>query len=160
VGKRIFSFSMFAAALAAPFCAWAQAVTAADTLGTLPMDAFQSASQAVDAARTGQWLVVSTVIVLFLTRALKTPAFGAIMARMPKRARILVPVVLGGVAAVLSSLSSGAPWLESVLVGASGPLAVFAHEFLFESVIAKPAPAVVVPPVAPPSDVAGPNGAG
>ena len=58
------------------------------------------------------------------------------MKKIPKRWRIAIPIMLGGVAGILSSIVGGMPWIEALMVGLfSGPTAVFAHEAVVEAIL-------------------------
>lgn len=89
----------------------------------------------IDSVRTGGWIVISLAVVNLATSLLKqTP----LLSWVPKRWRIAIPVVLGGIAGILSNVIGGVPPLEALWVGLfSGPGAVFAHEAVTEAVLGR-----------------------
>lgn len=89
----------------------------------------------INAARTGGWIAISLAIVNLTTSLLKqTP----LLSWVPKRWRVAIPVVLGGVAGILSSVLGDVPPLEALWVGLfSGPGAVFAHETVTEAILGR-----------------------
>lgn len=74
--------------------------------------------------------------IMLLVELLRSPRFGRLVELIPKRWRIAVPVVLGGIAGILSSVAGGVSWQEAMYIGLfAGPTAVFAHEAVVEAIL-------------------------
>lgn len=100
------------------------------------MDPVALAGPAIDASRSGSGIAIAAATIMLLVNALKSPALGALVRRIPARWRIALPIALGGVAGILSSVVGGVPWAEAVTIGLfSGPSAVFAHEAVVEALL-------------------------
>lgn len=94
---------------------------------------FKDTLALIDAFRTGGWLAVSIALVNLLTSLLKQARF---LSWIPIRWRVAIPVLLGGLSGILSSVLGGLPPLEALWIGLfSGPGAVFAHEAVTEAVL-------------------------
>lgn len=93
----------------------------------------------LDATETGQWTVICAAAISLLVSQLKRPLLGDLVRTyVPRRWRAVVPVVLGGVAAVLLAVSGGVDWREAVYIGLfSGPGAIFCHEAVVHAVLGR-----------------------
>jgi len=104
-------------------------------------EALGAAGDVVHAYRTGGWLAALAALVVFLTGLLRRPQFGALLDRLPKRARILVPLALGALAAFLASYAGGVPWLEAVVLAVlTGPTAVALHQGIARALLGRESP--------------------
>lgn len=94
---------------------------------------FQDTLALIDAFRTGGWTLISLAVVNLLTSLTKETR---LLSWIPVRWRVVVPIVLGGIAGILSSILGGVPVLEAVWVGLlSGPGAIATHEVVTEAVL-------------------------
>jgi len=122
-------FALFLAVFLAPLLALAQAATpdlGADVTGV------------IDAVRAGQAIAIAGAVVMLLTNLLKHPLTGGLVKKIPARWRFAIPVVLGGVAGILSSVAGGVGWQEAVMIGLfTGPVAVFQHETVVEAILGR-----------------------
>lgn len=90
----------------------------------------------LDAYRTGQWLAGLAVFVTLLTATLRRPWAGRLLDRLPKRTRVLVPLFLGCLAALLTCAAGGTSWTEAVALAVlTGPSAVALHQGVARSVL-------------------------
>lgn len=88
----------------------------------------------IDAYKTGGWLALLAALVTTLTALLRKPWMGGFLERIPKRARILVPLILGCIAALLTAAAGGISWGEAaVLAFLTGPTAVAMHQGIARS---------------------------
>jgi len=96
----------------------------------------------IHAYRTGGWLAVLAVFVALLTAMLRRPLFGRLLDHLPKRLRILVPLLLGCAGAGLASSAGGLPWLEAVTLAVlTGPTAVALHQGIARALLGLKSPA-------------------
>ena len=114
-----------------------------------PAAVMEQGQQAINALQTGQWLIGAAALITMVINVLRREEirigkltvpnpFSKMLNRIPKRWRILVPILLGAVAGVLHSVASGGTWLESVVVALfTGPSAVFGHEAVVEAMLGK-----------------------
>lgn len=99
---------------------------AADGSGVLLIDAYQ----------TGGLLALLAVITTGLTALLRKPWAGNLLERLPKRARILVPLVLGCIAAMLTAVVGSTSWAEAIILAfLTGPTAVALHQGIARSLL-------------------------
>jgi hypothetical protein len=102
---------------------------------TVP-DVGQDFENLVDAIRTGSAIAIAAAAITLLVSLFKSPLLGGIVSRVPVRWRIAIPIVLGGIAGILYDLLAAVPPEEAMLVGLlSGPVAVFGHELVAESLL-------------------------
>lgn len=95
----------------------------------------------VDAWKTRGWLAGLAAAVLLLTGLLRRKEFGGLLDKLPKRARILVPAVLGCVGAFLAGITGNLPWSEAlVLAVLTGPMAVALHQAVARSLMGLESP--------------------
>ena len=74
-----------------------------------------------------------------LVSLFKLPQMGGLVMLIPRRCRLVIPVVLGGIAGILSGIIGGMPWPEAIYIGLfSGPTAIFAHEAIVHAILGKP----------------------
>jgi hypothetical protein len=119
---------MLAALLLVPVIALAQGDGAGD-IG-------QSVGDLINAVRAGQAIAIASTVITILVQLFKAEWTGALVRKIPARWRVVIPIVLGGVAGILASIAGGVPWLEAVVVGLlSGPSAVFGHEVVVEAIL-------------------------
>jgi hypothetical protein len=80
----------------------------------------------LDASRTGGWLVFLATAVTVLTALSRK---WGLLDRIPKRARSLVPLLLGCASAALVAAAGGVPWPEAIALAVlTGPSAVALHQ--------------------------------
>lgn len=92
----------------------------------------------VDAYRTGGWLGALAVLVALLTALTRRLGW---LDEVPKRLRVLIPLVLGCLAAALTALGTGAGWLEAVCLALlTGPSAVALHQGIARSLLGLDSP--------------------
>jgi hypothetical protein len=78
----------------------------------------------------------AAALIMLLVDLFKAPWLGSVFKKVPKRWRIAIPIILSGIAGVLSNVLGGIPWQEAVVVGLfAGPTAVFAHEAVVEAIL-------------------------
>jgi hypothetical protein len=129
--KRIIWISVFALAFLG-----ASLVLAQEAATTPAGDVAHDVGAVIDAVRSGSAIAIAAAIIMLLTTLFKAPWLGGLVKKIPKRWRIAIPIILGGVAGILSSIVGGMPWLEALMVGLfSGPTAVFAHEAVVEAIL-------------------------
>ena len=88
----------------------------------------------IDASRTGGWIVISVAAINLLTSLTKKLFANWI----PKRWRFMIPVVLSGIAGILSNILGGVPAIEATWVGLfSGPSAVFTHRAVKDAIFGR-----------------------
>ena len=131
--RRTFVISTFALVF---FSSW---VALAQEPPTSPTgDVVQDVSAVIDAVRSGSAIAIAAAIIMLLVNLFKAPWLGGIVKKVPKRWRIAIPIMLGGVAGILSNILGGIPWAEALMVGLfSGPTAVFAHEAVVEAILGR-----------------------
>jgi len=90
----------------------------------------------IDAARAGQWVLFSALIVWVVVWVLQQKwFFDALWHKVPKRVRVVIPLVLGAAAGVLASIAGGLPWQEALTIGlVSGPAAITKNELLWKAI--------------------------
>ena len=116
----------------------APAMALAQDAATAPGDVVQNVGAVVDAVRSGGAIAIAAAVIMLLVNLFRAPWLGGLTKKIPKRWRIAIPVMLGGVAGILSGIMGGMPWTEAVMVGLfSGPTAVFAHEAIVEAILGK-----------------------
>ena len=131
--RRALALLVFPIILAASVAAIAQEV--ATTAGG---DVVQDAGAVIDAVRTGSAIGIAAAVIMLLVNLLKAPWLGGLVKKIPKRWRVAIPILLGGVAGILANITGGIPWTEALMVGLfSGPTAVFAHEAVVEAILGK-----------------------
>jgi hypothetical protein len=127
--KRTILFFTFALILLAPAVVLAQPELR-------PLDISQDLARLIDAIRTGSTIATAAAAITLLVSLFKSPLLGGLVGRIPAPWRIAIPIVLGGIAGILYDLLAAVPSMEAWLVGIfSGPVAVFGHELVSESVL-------------------------
>ena len=108
----------------------------------LVQGSLEGAAGVVDAYRTGGWLAALAAFVSLLTWLSRRKELGGLLDRLPKRVRILVPLVLGALSALLVGLLDPATSaLEATgLAFLTGPAAVSLHQGLARSVFGLSSP--------------------
>jgi hypothetical protein len=92
----------------------------------------------VDAYRTGGWLGALAVLVALLTAWSRRLGW---LDEIPKRLRVLVPLLLGCIGACLVALAAGVGWLEAVCLALlTGPSAVALHQGIARSLLGLDSP--------------------
>jgi len=131
--KRILAVSAFALVF---FGSW---VALAQDVATTPTgDVVTDVGAVIDAVRSGSAIAIAAGIIMLLVNLFKAPWLGGLIKKIPKRWRIAIPIMLGGVAGILSNIMGGIPWVEALMVGLfSGPTAVFAHEAVVEAILGR-----------------------
>lgn len=128
--KKILAFCAFALVLFGASIALAQEAT------TPTGDVVGNVGAVIDAVRSGSAIAIAAAIIMLLVNLFKAPWLGGLVKKIPKRWRIAIPIILGGVAGILSNIVGGMPWIEALMVGLfSGPTAVFAHEAVVEAIL-------------------------
>lgn len=103
-----------------------------------PVDVSSGVGQIVEAYQTGGWLAAGAAAVMLLTLLLRI--FG-LLDRIPKRARVVVPLALGCVAALLAAVAGGLPWGQAAMVAfLTGPMAVGLHQGIARSLMGQDSP--------------------
>jgi hypothetical protein len=135
MAKRICQLSVFVAvAFLLPALAFARAAEGATT----PETVAQGVGTLVDAVRLGSWVGIAGALIMLVLNLMRLPLLGGLMNKIPKRWRIALPIILGGVAGILSNIAGGAPALEALMVGLfTGPTAVFGHEAVYKAILGK-----------------------
>lgn len=88
---------------------------------------FESVLGIVDAAKTGQALVIVSAVILLLTQLLKQSFMGSLMSKLPHGLRALLPVGLGLASSVVSHLVAGMTWVEALVAGFGGGYIAVSH---------------------------------
>lgn len=92
-------------------------------------------------AKALQWAGISGGIIMSVVDLWRSTRLGWLIERIPRRARIVVPVALSGIAGILSSVAGGMSVPEAILIGLfAGPTAVFAHEAVAEALLGQAGP--------------------
>ena len=129
--KKILAFCAFALVLLGASAALAQEATTTPT-----GDVVGNVGAVIDAVRSGSAIAIAAAIIMLLVNLFKAPWLGGLVKKIPKRWRIAIPIILGGVAGILSNIVGGMPWIEALMIGLfSGPTAVFAHEAVVEAIL-------------------------
>lgn len=112
---------------------------AAFAFGPAPdAEAVVDVGEVVDAVDSGSAIAIVAAVIMVLVNLLKAPWLGGLVKKIPPRWRIALPVVLGGVAGILSSVVLGMTWTQAIMIGLfSGPTAVFAHEAVVEAIMGR-----------------------
>lgn len=130
--RRILAVSAFALVFLGSWAAFAQEPV------TSGGDVVRDVGGVVDAVRSGSAIAIAAAIIMLLVNLFKAPWLGGLVKKIPKRWRVAIPVLLGGVAGILSNIMGGIPWAEALMVGLfSGPTAVFAHEAVVEAILGR-----------------------
>jgi len=130
--RPIIAISAFALAFFTATLAFGQEPTGSSA------DVVSQLGGVVDAVRSGSAVAIAAGIIMLLVNLFKAPWLGGLVKKIPKRWRVAIPVLLGGIAGILSSVVGGIPWTEALMVGLfSGPTAVFAHEAVVEAILGK-----------------------
>jgi hypothetical protein len=103
-----------------------------------PVDVPSGVGQVVEAYQAGGWLAAGAAAVMLLTLLLRVLG---LLDRIPKRLRVVVPLALGCVSALLASVAGGLPWGQALIVAfLTGPAAVGLHQALGRSLVGKDSP--------------------
>lgn len=130
--QRILVCSAFALVFFSSWFALAQEPT------TPSGDVVRDVGAVIDAVRSGSAIAIAAGVIMLLVNLFKAPWLGGLVKKIPKRWRIAIPIMLGGIAGILSSILGGIPWAEALMVGLfSGPTAVFAHEAVVEAILGR-----------------------
>lgn len=130
-------FLAFLAVIIFPVAILAQDAAALAAAVT-PADVAESTGAVIDAVRAGTWIGIAAAVIMLLMNLFRLPALGGLVKKIPARWRIAIPILLGGVAAVLSSVAGGLPWYEALSVGLfTGPVAVFKNEAVFNAILGR-----------------------
>ena len=100
--------------LFAPVMLLAQAVTG-DAAGVTFTSLFGQVEDGVALAKAGSWLLFVNAVIMFLCDLMKLPALGGLFNRIPPRYRLTIPIVLGGIAGILTGVAGGATWINAVV---------------------------------------------
>lgn len=131
--KPILAISAFALTIMIPVVALAQPEATATA-----SDVVHNVGTVIDAVRSGSAIAIAAAVIMLLVNLFKAPWLGSLVKKIPKRWRIAIPIILGGVAGILTNVIGGVPWTEALMVGLlSGPTAVFAHEAVVEAILGK-----------------------
>ena len=116
----------------------ASLVFAQEAATTPSGDVIGDVGAVIDAVRSGSAIAIAAAVIMLLVNLFKAPWLGGLVKKIPKRWRIAIPIMLGGIAGILSNIIGGIPWLEALMVGLfSGPTAVFAHEAVVEAILGR-----------------------
>ena len=111
-------------------------VLAQPDAGQPPEELGKHVGAVIDAVRSGSAVAIAAAMIMLLVDLFKAPWLGSVFKKVPKRWRIAIPIILSGIAGVLSNVLGGIPWQEAVVVGLlAGPTAVFAHEAVVEAIL-------------------------
>lgn len=103
-----------------------------------PVDVPSGVGQVVEAYQAGGWLAAGAAAVMLLTLLLRVLG---LLDRVPKRLRVVVPLALGCVSALLASVAGGLPWGQAALVAfLTGPAAVGLHQGIARSLMGADGP--------------------
>lgn len=90
----------------------------------------------VDPIRAGGAIATTAAIIVMVVHLGRTPLLGCVVDRVHKRRRIAIPIALGWLAGAVCHALVVVPGPEAVAVGVlSGPVAVFWHELVVESLL-------------------------
>jgi hypothetical protein len=129
--KNIWSLFAFVLVLAVPALVLAQ-----PDVGQPPEELGKHVGAVIDAVRSGSAIAIAAALIMLLVELFKAPWLGSVFNKVPKRWRIAIPIMLSGIAGMLSNIIGGIPWQEAVVVGLfAGPTAVFAHEAVVEAIL-------------------------
>jgi hypothetical protein len=129
--KNIWSVFAFVFVLVIPALVLAQ-----PDAGQPPDELGKHVGAVIDAVRSGSAVAVAAALIMLLVELFKAPWLGSVFNKVPKRWRIAIPIMLSGIAGVLSNIIGGIPWQEALVVGLfAGPTAVFAHEAVVEAIL-------------------------
>lgn len=103
-----------------------------------PTDVVKGVTSLIDAARAGSWIGIASAIIMILLNLFRLPALGDLWHKIPRRIKIVIPVILGGAAGILAMIAGGLPWYEALWIGLlTGPGAVFTHEAIWNAILGK-----------------------
>lgn len=103
-----------------------------------PVDVPSGVGQVVEAYQAGGWLAAGAAAVMLLTLLLRVLG---LLDRIPKRLRVVVPLALGCVSALLASVAGGLPWGQAALIAfLTGPMAVGLHQGIARSLMGADSP--------------------
>lgn len=103
-----------------------------------PVDVPSGVGQVVEAYQAGGWLAAGAAAVMLLTLLLRVLG---LLDRIPKRLRVVVPLALGCVSALLASVAGGLPWGQALIVAfLTGPAAVGLHQGIARSLMGADGP--------------------
>jgi hypothetical protein len=103
-----------------------------------PVDVPSGVGQVVEAYQAGGWLAAGAAAVMLLTLLLRVLG---LLDRIPKRLRVVVPLALGCVSALLASVAGGLPWGQALIVAfLTGPAAVGLHQGIARSLMGVDSP--------------------
>ncbi len=92
----------------------------------------------VDAYRVGGWLAALAALVVLLTALVRKVGW---LDELPKRLRVLIPLVFGCLAAGLYAAAAGAGWLEALCLALlTGPSAIALHQGIARSLLGLDSP--------------------
>ena len=98
-----------------------------------PVDVPSGVGQVVTAYQAGGWLAAGAAAVMLLTLLLRILG---ILDRVPKRWRVVVPLALGCVSALLAAVAGGMDWGQAALIAfLTGPAAVGLHQGIARSLM-------------------------
>ncbi len=100
--------------LFAPVLLIAQVVAGAPADVTF-MTIFTDIQSGVDLAKAGSWLLFIQAIIFLLCDLMKFPVLGNLFNRVPPRFRLTIPIVLGAIAGILTSVAAGQTWVNAIV---------------------------------------------
>lgn len=101
------------------------------------MDPTSTITQLLALAKSHAWVPLAALIVSLLCAAMKNPMLGQVMLKIPSRARMLMPLALGQVSAVLQVMIAGTPPAQAIAGGlVTAAFALLAHQGVVEGMLA------------------------
>lgn len=98
-----------------------------------PVDVPSGVGQVLTAYQAGGWLAAGAAAVMLLTLLLRILG---LLDRIPKRWRVVVPLALGCVSALLAAVAGGMDWGQAALIAfLTGPAAVGLHQGIARSLM-------------------------
>ena len=112
--KKVLKVVLVGYMLIAPVVLLAQVAT-----GAAPDVTFVSligdVQDGVALAKAGSWLLFVQAIIMLLSDLMKFPALGGLFNKIPPRFRLTLPIVLGGIAGMLTAVAGGTTWINAVV---------------------------------------------
>jgi hypothetical protein len=103
-----------------------------------PVDVPSGVGEIVEAYSTGGWLAAGAAAVMLVTLLLRILG---LLDKIPKRLRVVVPLALGCVSALLAAVAGGMPWGDAALLAfLTGPMAVGLHQGIARSLLGAESP--------------------
>ena len=112
--KKLLKVMLVVYMLFAPVLLLAQVVSGAAPEVNF-MTIFGDVQGAVDLAKAGSWLLFVQAVIMTLCDLLKLPALGGLFNKIPPRFRLTLPIVLGGIAGILTNVAAGTAVVDAIV---------------------------------------------